>query len=1280
MYEINRINPATPSTHDVFYIQSKRELSADEIRRLKWLISAPGLISSLRDESPDGEFVEIGPRLSVETPFSSNAVAICSSMGLPIGRIEMSRRFFYGDGVHGMPDPVNEREAIVRDHLDRMTQTVYDSAPTSFDTGVVPETVRTVPIIALAKANAELGLGMDEWDINYYIDLFTKLGRDPTDVELMQLGNANSEHSRHWYFRGIQTINGTDMPETLMDIVRRPLRALQVQKRSRSLVAFHDNAGVLMGVASSQMMARMPGELSPYVRRHVLVHYTATAETHNHPTLVSPFEGAETGAGGRIRDSRAVGRGGLVHVGFAGYAVGELRIEYRSHPQVADSPRRVPIGWRPNGGASALDILLRGSDGVSDYGNKIGEPLIGGFCRSFGMDVAGERREFLKPVLYSAGQGTMLHIHVNKKKPRVGMMIVRIGGPAYRIGVGGGSASSMIHGSQNAELDFKSVQRGNAEMENRVTRVIQACCELRNDNPIMSLHDQGAGGPSNVLTELMEPIGGYVDIRKITVGDPTMSVLELWVAEFQEGFGLLIEPRSLARFRALCARERVHCEILGEVTGDGNVVVRDSKDDSTPVNLSLQTILGELPKKRFRSDRMTREFTDILIPEDLSLFEAMVRTFRELAVGSKKFLTNKVDRSVTGLVARQQCCGPAQVPVSDVAVKADGYFGHTGVATAFGESPNKMLLSPERGARIAVVEMLTNMAAAKISGLHHVMCRANWMWAAKRPGQGAELYAAAESMSDAMCELGIAIDGGKDSLSMATSVGKDLIVSPGELVIMGYAPVPDIRKVVTPDLKGGGSLVHIGLGANKGLQRRLGGSALAQALGQLGSESPDAAPMSSVVRAFNAVQYCIEHGLISAYHDVSDGGLITTVAEMCIAGERGARLIMQKDAEPIVELFTEEPGMVIEIPNHLRDRVRSFLRRRGVISRTVGTTAGANKHLEIRQRKSTILSVSMDALHGAWEETSDALESKQARADVVNSESLEHRFGAKSRGYTIPFKLRAFGPTNKSDRPRVAIVREEGSNGDREMAAAFLTAQCEPYDVTMNDLLSGAISSLDSFRGVVFPGGFSFADVFGSAKGWAGQILFNPRLRDMFDTFYERPDTFSLGVCNGCQLMSQIGWLPYRGVADEAQPRFVHNASGRFESRWATVEIQESPAVLLRGMAGARLGIWVAHGEGRLLFQDPSVLEYIREHKLAPMAYSSPLESGTMMYPYNPNGSPEGWTALCSPDGRHLAMMPHPERCFLPWQWAWWPKDTPAPTVSPWLRMFQNARTWCDEH
>ncbi len=1259
MLRFYRHPASTDQPEEGYYLQTDRPLRPAETAVLTRILGQGTTDITELPGLNDSDVVEIGPRLAVETPLSSNAVAILHAAGLPVSRLERTVR--YPLGLH-------DRQHLIASHLDRMTQEVYGAPPATFDTGRVPEKVYDVDILgrsedALTEANKKLGLGMDAQDIRYYAEMFRRLGRNPTVMEMFQTGNANSEHSRHWFFRGIQVIDGVEMPESLMDIVKKPWQ----QNPGNSLIAFHDNAGVMRGGEVALFLPRVPGAPSGFSVRQVLMHLSATAETHNHPTFIAPFPGAETGAGGRIRDNRAVGRGGLTHAGFAGYCVGNLYGTLGVAGELI--PERRSIRY-----ASALSILIDGSNGVSDYGNKIGEPLIGGFTRSFGQMVDGQWREFRKPVLYSAGAGAVLDLHYEKRHPAAGMLIVRFGGPAYRIGVGGGAASSMGPSQNTEDLDLQSVQRGDAQYENRANRVIQACAELLEDNPIETIHDQGAGGPSNVLTELMEPLGGVIDIRRITLGDKTMSVTDIWVAEFQEGYGVLIKPGQLSVFENLCKRERVNCEVLGEITGEGNVEVVDSADGSLPVDLSLKDILSEMPPKRFASQTRRKTLLPLALPQDAGLREMMQKVMSLPQVGSKGFLVHKVDRSVTGLVARQQCCGPSQLPVADASVKANSMFGLSGVAVAFGEQPNKMLINAKAGARMAVAEMLTNMASVNISGIGDIRCRANWMWAAKRESEGTELYRAALAMQDFMIEAGIAIDGGKDSLSMAADIDGEVAISPGQLVIMGYAPVEDVTAVVTPDLTGDGQLGYIDLGKGK---NRLGGSALAQAYGQLGDETPNARSRC-VRRAFNAVQQMIAEGLITAYHDRSDGGLITTISEMCLSGMKGATLTLPVGTELTPYLFNEEAGMVIEYRSEHSGRIHRILREHKTVMQRIGETHDEPR-LVIRRGKKQVFSCRLQEIRSWWEETSTKLEARQANRQTVREERIGQLRWSPSPAYELSFTPRA--PAVHYDRrPNVAVIREEGTNGDREMAAALYLGGCEPWDIAMNDLRDGRIDSLDRFRGVVFPGGFSYADVFGSARGWAASISESDRLREMFDRFYARPDTFSLGVCNGCQLMTELGWVPYKGLSVAMQPRLLHNTSARFESRWSTVEIRKSPSILLKDMAGSRLGIWVAHGEGRFSFPDPAIAEKVRTGGLAPIAYARPEGGATEEYPHNPNGSPEGYAALTTPDGRHLAMMPHPERCVLPWQWAWMPEELRRLKAAAWLRMFQNARSWCKAH
>jgi len=1264
-----------------FNVDADGDLTAEETEVLGWLLSETfepdqfGARSFLADG--DGRtLLEVGPRLNFSTAWSTNAVSICRACGLEnIRRIERSRRYL----LH-VDAPLDARQvsgflALVHD---RMTECPYPEPLDSFASSIEPDPVLEVPVLqegraALERLDAEMGLAFDDWDLDYYTALFRdRIGRNPTNVECFDVAQSNSEHSRHWFFRGRLLIDGEEMPDHLMALIRAPLDA----NPNNSVIAFRDNSSAIRGYPIQTMVPRQPGAPGPFSLDELDYDIIFTAETHNFPSGIAPFPGAETGTGGRIRDVHATGRGSLVVAGTVAYCVGNLRIPGYPLPWEDDD-----FGY-PDNLAPPLQIEIEASDGASDYGNKFGEPVIQGYTRSFGMRLpSGERREWIKPIMFSGGIGQMDARHTNKDAPDEGMWVVKIGGPAYRIGMGGGAASSMVQGENVAELDFNAVQRGDAEMEQKVNRVLRACVELGDANPIVSIHDQGAGGNCNVLKEIVEPAGARINVRDFPVGDETLSVLEIWGAESQEQDALLLRPEHEQLFRDLCTREMAPVAFVGKVTADGRVVLWDERDDSTPVNLELDAVLGDMPQKTFELERIALQPAPLELPDELSIGDALDRVLRLLSVGSKRFLTTKVDRAVTGLVAQQPCAGPLQLTVADVAVIAQSHFGVTGAATAIGEQPIKGLLDPAAMARMCVGEALTNLVWAYTSGLGDVKCSGNWMWAAKLPGEGAMLYDAAVALSAVLLELGIAIDGGKDSLSMAAVApgpdGKDeLVKAPGALVVSAYVTCPDITKTVTPDLKhpGTGRLLYIDLG---GGNTRLGGSALAQVFGQLGDRSPDLEDTATLADAFGAVQGFLAEGLISAGHDRSDGGLVTTLLEMAFAGNCGIEVSLPAHADPIAVLFSEELGLVIEVEDADAERVLAGFGEAGIPCAAIGTTL-AEPCVRIHLGTDEVLNADMRDLRDVWEATSFAIDRLQADPEHVEQE----RSGLRSRTappLTLTYTPRPTAPAilAAADKIPVAIVREEGSNGDREMTSAFYAAGFEPWDVMMSDLLSRRVT-LERFRGIAFVGGFSYADVLDSAKGWAGVIRFHERTYNQFQAFYERPDTFSLGVCNGCQLHALLGWLPWPGIAGDIQPRFIRNASGRFESRFATVRIDESPAIMLRGMEGSTLGIWMQHGEGRAFFPDEQILARVEAENLAPIRFVDDDNQVTDRYPFNPNGSVNGIAALCSPDGRHLGLMPHPERTFLTWQLGWIPGDWQL-EASPWLRMFQNAREWCQE-
>ncbi|GBD97250.1 MAG TPA: phosphoribosylformylglycinamidine synthase [Nitrospirae bacterium] len=1301
-------------TEFCFYIEAQEPVSSGEMSILSWLLSETFepenfsgrsfLIQNTehRTQSTDTDtdkesrasILEVGPRMNFTTAWSTNAVSVCHACGLQkISRIERSRRYKFIFSENN-ESSANFSSSLITHHssllFDRMTECPYPEPLTSFETGIRPEPVFEIPLkeegkSALEKINKEMGLGLDDWDIEYYYDLFVKdIGRNPTNVECFDLSQSNSEHSRHWFFKGKLIVDDREAPHDLIELIKKPLKA----NPNNSVIAFNDNSSSIRGYEIQTITTENPRGPAVFKKRHLHYDIIFTAETHNFPSGVAPFPGAETGTGGRIRDVQATGRGGLVIAGTAAYSVGNLLIPGYELPwedRSFDYPANL---------ASPLEIEIQASNGASDYGNKFGEPVIQGFTRSFGARLLnGERYEWIKPIMFTAGVGQMDARHIEKGRPEKGMLVLKIGGPAYRIGIGGGAASSMIQGENIAELDFNAVQRGDAEMEQKMNRVLRACIEMGDANPIISIHDQGAGGNCNVVKEIIYPAGAKIEVRKIQLGDNTLSVLEIWGAEYQEQNALLLKPEDIGMFEKMCLREKVLCAVIGEITGDGYAVLYDGTDGSTPVNLDLEKVLGDMPQKTFHLNRISMTAKPLELPKELTVRDALERVLRLLSVGSKRFLTNKVDRSVTGLIAQQQCVGPIQLTVSDVAVVSQSHFGLTGAAISIGEQPLKTLLNPAAMARLCVGEALTNIVWAKISALEDIKCSGNWMWAAKLPGEGAKLYDAAVALSDILIKLGIAIDGGKDSLSMAAQVrdssgNAETVKSPGTLVISAYATCPDITKVITPDIKrpGQSRLIYIYLGNGK---NRLGGSALAQVYNQLGSEPPDVDDPELLKRAFNVIQDMIEKGLILSGHDRSDGGLITTLLEMAFAGNCGMEIEFRvqssefrvKNKEIMEMLFSEELGLVIEYLPDREAELVSILKDFTVPYEIIGKTV-QEKTIQIKLRTQnselrTVLNEDMRVLKNIWEETSWQLERLQANPESADE---ERKYFLDRPG--PDFKL-SFDPEDtpsallESDtKPKVAVIREEGSNSDREMTSAFFQAGFDPWDITMTDFLEGRVR-LSDFKGAAFVGGFSYADVLDSAKGWAGVIRFNKKIWDDFQDFYNRKDTFSLGVCNGCQLMALLGWVPWQGMEDNIQPRFIHNRSGRFESRFSSVKILPGPSIMLKGMEGSVLGIWIAHGEGRAYFPDEKILGKIEEGDLAQIRYVDDNNEVTMKYPFNPNGSAYGIASLCSPDGRHLAIMPHPERTFLKWQWSWMPEDWKRNLkASPWLRMFQNARKW----
>ncbi|XP_022908995.2 phosphoribosylformylglycinamidine synthase [Onthophagus taurus] len=1267
-----------------YHIETTNNLTPDQLKTMKWLLKCPFEPNLLTEETilsskPNQILIEAGPRFNFSTSNSTNAVSICHSLNMiNVVRLEVSRRYLI---TLNKKVDAKEEEDIASFLYDRMTEcryTIHNIPKTSFNENLrKKDDLRDVDVMkrgrdALKEINDELGLAFDDADLDYYTDLFKNvMKRNPTSVECFDLAQSNSEHSRHWFFKGKMILDGVQYEKSLIDMII----DTQHHTNYNNVIKFSDNSSAIKGYLHRSLKPAKPCRVSEFKQVNSDSHLIFTAETHNFPTGVAPFSGATTGTGGRIRDVQSVGRGGYCIAGTAGYSVGNLNLpDY-------------PLSWEnpsfdyPNNFALPAEILIEASNGASDYGNKFGEPLISGFVRSFGMLINDDRREWIKPIMFSGGIGFMEADMVEKTKPAKGHQIVKIGGPVYRIGVGGGSASSVeVQGDNKAELDFNAVQRGDAEMENKLNRVVRACLETGVRNPILSIHDQGAGGNGNVLKELVEPTGGIIYANKFDLGDPTINSLELWGAEYQESNALLCKKEDVEYLKKICERERCPVNFVGEVNGTGMIVLAlDETSTKTPVNLNLEHVLGKMPRKIFKSDRLPKINKPLQLPT-VSIYKALEHVLRLPSVGSKRYLTNKVDRCVTGLIAQQQCVGPLHTPLANVAVTSITHFGYEGIASSIGEQPIKGLVDNAAGARMTVAESLTNLVFAGISDIRDVKCSGNWMWAAKLPGEGAALYDACVAMTNIMKDIGIAIDGGKDSLSMAARVGGKTVKSPGTLVISTYAPCPDVRKVVTPDLKAPsmgkkGVLLFVDLSNGKS---RLGGSALAQCFNEIGNECPDIEDDEDFVNAFKAIQQLIKDGALLAGHDISDGGLITCLLEMCFGGISGIDVKMtHRSGQPVDVLFSEEIGWILEIMESDLKHCTKVFEKFHVEVYNIGNSIGygLNSKIAITVNNACIESTVLPLMK-MWEETSYRLELRQTIKECADSEynSLDKRTGPKYYLSFDPDEDRRI----KLAPVKVAVLREEGTNGDREMAAALVRVGFSVWDVTMQDLINGS-TTLDDYRGVIFPGGFSYADVLGSAKGWASSILFNPKLQEQFQRFISRPDTFSLGICNGCQLMALIGWvgnLP--NVNDQPDIMLEHNKSERFECRWSTIKIEKSKSIMLRNMEDSVFGVWVAHGEGRFVFKNDKIYKDLEESGCVGLRYVDDNGMPTEVYPMNPNGSINGLAGVCSKDGRHLAMMPHPERCVQMYQWPYMPPDWKVYQKSPWERMFRNAFDWCN--
>ena len=1239
---------------ECFYFEAP-DIALEALERIKRLLDQPGTVLDMRSVFTPLDMEEIGRRRAVESSYSTRAVAICKRIGVDVSRAEMSVRY----SLLG-----TSREAIRAKHLDPMLEEVYATQPETFATGELPANVLIIPVREvgveiLRRANNAYRIGLNEKDISFVADLCES---NPTDAALKLLSNNLSEHCAHSTIKSPPRIDGVLMPP-IMDVVQRPWKV----NPGENLLAFHDNAGVFKGSPVRVLVPENPGEFSRMVFRDVVLHITITAETHNFPCYRAPFPGAQTGVGGVMRDGDDVGRGAFL----AGILHSAYMVSNPEYPDGYTVPGAEIIEPKNIEHASAIEAVIGMSNGACSYANEYGQPIIGGSYRVFDQRIGERRYGWVRPICYVANVSRIANGHVHKKPMEAGMLLIGLGGPALPVGYGGGTASSSESGAHSAELDFAAVQRGDAQTARCAHMVLQACAQMGEDNPIINLSDQGAGGPGNLFLELVGKLGGTIDIEKITCLDPTMSATMRLNSECQERHGFVIKPGSLPILEKICKRENTNLEVVGEITGNGRFIVLSR--EGTIVDLSMHKLLAGSPPAVLEWNHVPKALKPLEIPPGRALIEEVQAVFAQGSVHSKGFLVRKGDRAVTGRVARQQCCGPYQLPVANCAVMADSMFSLTGSASAQGEQPIKGIISAKAGGRMSVAEMFTNLCSAGIVSLGLVETRLNEMCAVKQPGMGAELYDYLTAASELHEYIRARCNGGKDSLSMATNVASgELVVAPVQLIVFGAARMQDIRRVVTPDLKGNGRLVYIDIGRGK---YRLGGSAYAQSYGQLGNETPDIDDCEFLYRVLSAVLELVKSGLVTAYHDRSDGGLITTLAEMCMAGNCGAYVTLP-NTELRRLLFSEEAGVVVEYQKGGTADVNDVLERHGVTEfvHNFGETGLADRSLMLVQKGMCVFREHIKTMRTWWEKTSDAIELGQANPETVRQEIAS--YDDDPVRYHVPFTPAYRLPRGRK-RPKVAVIGTEGSNGEDELRNTFARGNFDVDTIHMNDFFSGALTSLERYQCVGYPGGFADADTFGAARGWALSISENKRVKAIFDAFMDREDTLSFGICNGAQFVPQNGWVPDRALPSASWPRLLENTSGRFESRWSAVKVLASHCVFCRGMENMVFGICSDHGEGRFYFPDRTVEERVWSENLVPLVYVGPDGEATERYPYNPNGSPGGMAGLTDVTGRHLITMPHPERCSKSWQCNYVPSGIRMDTDSPWLYMIQNAYDWC---
>ncbi|MCW4628748.1 MULTISPECIES: phosphoribosylformylglycinamidine synthase [Marinomonas] len=1228
--------------------------------------------------SSSDQSVLVVPRLGTISPWSSKATDILHNCGLAaVSRVERGVEYF----IHSsQPLTLEELDLLSAMLHDRMTESVL---PALGDAAIMfshaePAPMTSVDVLgggraALVEANQTLGLALAEDEIDYLVESFIELGRNPIDVELMMFAQANSEHCRHKIFNASWTIDGEEQERSLFKMIKNT----HEHNPDGTLSAYKDNAAVMEGHFGGRFFP------SPETREYDFsqenIDILMKVETHNHPTAIAPFSGAATGSGGEIRDEGATGIGAKPKAGLSGYTVSDLKIPGFEQPWESQygKPSRI---------VTPLDIMIEGPIGGAAFNNEFGRPNLLGYFRTFEQKIQGpsqeEVRGYHKPIMLAGGIGNIRRDHVEKQEIKVGAKLIVLGGPAMLIGLGGGAASSMASADGNEDLDFASVQRGNPEMERRCQEVIDRCWQLGDKNPISFIHDVGAGGLSNALPELVKDgeRGGNFDLRKVLNDEPGMSPLEIWCNESQERYVMAVSPDRIEEFTAICERERCPFAIVGDAKEEMHLEVADPHFNNKPVDLPMSVLFGK-PPKMHREAKKAIISGDDFTAENVDLADAAKRVLSLPTVASKNFLITIGDRSITGMVARDQLVGPWQVPVADVAVTTSSLESYTGEAMTMGERTPVALLDAPASGRMAVGEALTNLAAAQITKRKHIKLSANWMAAAGHEGEDEKLYQTVKAVGMELCPaLDIAIPVGKDSMSMKT-VWKEngeekAVTSPLSLVISAFAPVADVRKTLTPELqnKANTRLLLVDLGAGK---NRLGGSVIAQVYNKLGQQAPDVDDAAALAGFFDTTQALNSDGKLLAYHDRSDGGLFATLVEMSFASHLGLNIdldeIISDRTQVAPALFSEELGAVIQVNESDVATIVAAYAKVGVAVASIATLSGGD-NISIRFAGETVLAESRVNWQRVWSETSYRIQALRDNPESAQQE-FDNLLDVKDPGLSADVRfdqnddiVAAFIASGV--KPKIAVLREQGVNGQVEMAAAFHKAGFTPVDVHMSDILSGRIT-LDQFSGLVACGGFSYGDVLGAGEGWAKSILFNPIAREQFKAFFNRPDTFTLGVCNGCQMLSNL----YELIPGAGHwPKFVRNQSAQFEARLVQVEVQKSNSILLAGMEGSRLPIVVAHGEGLTEYRDDQDMATLAAANQISLRYVDNYGQATERYPFNPNGSAQGVTGLTSEDGRVTIMMPHPERVYRTVQHSWHPSEWQE--QAPWLRLFQNARKW----